>query len=197
MLKRLVSLLLIVSIFIAVPLISVELFRNKAPSPSKKSAPKSRTEILTAQLAAEFSEDYCDEALEAIAIVLNSNYDAKNPAVSDRREAQISRQAFLKKYTNGELYYSKLENIVAKTNGKTLKYCGETVYIPLTELSAGYTVPSKDYPYLKAAPSPWDVLEKSVGKNTAQTAVSLNGINELCKSGLSAAQALRHYIDYD
>lgn len=177
--NKIIGFLLILLILVGVPMINL----NKSEVTKAVSAivtPKGNEIKLIAQKTARtVNKDYCEEAVKAIIIILNSNYKCDKSMFSEDTNAE--------KLDN----YSKIEKLTEKMSGKRIKINKKAVAVPYFKYSAGYTQPSKKYPYIKSAASPWD--SKQNEGNTV--GVSLNGINELCKKGLDYKEALRWYLN--
>lgn len=189
--KKITGLLLILAIMAAIPLVfsknnikidTKKIFQNKT---SKKN------ELISSAAAYYFRESYSDETLNALILILNSNYKGGKLSKNER----ISKKDFLKKYKNGSIYYSKIENKVKKLSDRYITYKNKAVYIPLFNLSKGYTEKIKKYPYLKTCACPWDVQAKGFNKKSESIGISLNSLNALCKNGESCEKALEHFLD--
>ena len=149
-------------------------------------------EILVGLTAAICNEKFCDEAIKAIAILINTDYMV-NPEYFDLENKTV----YLSKdeLDNSEKeYYSKVENIVKSMSKETLTVKNEKVFIPYSQLSCGYTLDSKDCEYITSVASPWDCFSQDYDENIECIGVSINGINYLCQSGASAEQALKWYL---
>ena len=72
----------------------------------------------------------------------------------------MSKADFIKKYKDGEKYYSNIEKSVKELSDNYITYKNKPVYVPCFKTSKGYTEKDKEYPYLKAAACPWDRLKK-------------------------------------
>jgi hypothetical protein len=146
----------------------------------KKSSDK---EILYGIVANNYKNEYCDETLKVMSIILYTNYKYNSKDIN-----KINEKDFIKKY--GEKKYTKLKSTVDSVYGKYLTYKGKIKYIPYFYKSCGYTKSSKKYPYIKEVASPWD---NSKSKNTV--GISFNGINQLCKNGCNYQEALQWYTN--
>lgn len=151
-------------------------------------------EILVGLTAAVCNGNFCDEAIKAIAILLNTDYKAN----SDNFDLE-NKEVYLSKDTldNSEKeYYSKVENIVNSMDKKTLTLGNEKVFIPYSDISCGYTLDSEDCEYITSVASPWDCFSQEYDENAECIGVSVNGINCLCQNGASAEQALKWYLPH-
>lgn len=157
----------------------------------KESDKKDKSEILCGLVAAEYKTEFDDAALEAIAILMNTNYTA-NP---DKYDLKDKTKVIFEDYADGELKksYNRIRNAVKKGGEIILKTNNEIKYIPYSISSNGYTVYDKDYSYIRSVASPWDCFS-SVQVSEECVGVSLCGINYLCKNGATAQQALLWYL---
>lgn len=128
------------------------------------------------------NEDFCDEAVKAALSIAQNNY----------RYAKDNNNMSLKNYSDE--FYEKVKNIYNELD-ITLKYRGESVYIPTSSLSDGSTDTDDKYPYMTAVASPWDCLsEDFVYDKEYSCGISMYGINYLCENGLSYKEALEWYL---
>lgn len=183
--KLLIAASLAAALMIAIPLFTV---KNNTFGDIKKifnSKKEVKSDALTEIVAYNFKEDYCDEGLKAITIILNSNYKAGD------KLKRLNKKDFIKKYKNGANYYSKIEKTIKENNGKYITYKGKPARIPYCYISNGKCL--IDYPYIRKTSSPWDLLSKDYTFD-AKSNVSLNSINTLCKNGLSYKESLSRYL---
>lgn len=149
-------------------------------------------EILVGLTSAICNENFSDEAIKAIAILINTDYKA-NPDYFDleNKEVYLSKDEI-----NNSLkeYYSRVERIVNSMDKKTLTADNENFFIPYSQSTCGYTLDSTDCEYITSVASPWDCFSKSYDENSECIGVSINGINYLCKNGAGAEQALKWYL---
>ncbi len=133
---------------------------------------------ITLELA---DEDFCDEALKAVMIIVENNIECNSSAYNKEDKSKFS-----------EDFYQRAEKLYTKAE---LKYMNKRVFVPTSWLSSGFTKEDKDYPYIKSVASPWDCFQKDFvyGKEYAE-GVSLKGIDYLCKEGFSAKEALKWYL---
>lgn len=149
-------------------------------------------EILVGLTATLCNENFSDEAIKAIAILLNTDYEV-NPDYFDLEDKEV----YLSKneIDNSEKeYYLKVEKIVNSMERKSLTVNNEKFFIPFSQSSCGYTLDSKECEYIKSVASPWDSFSKSYDESSQCVGVSINGINYLCNNGASAEQALKWYL---
>lgn len=144
------------------------------------------------KLALEFiEEDFCDESIKAILAIAENNfyYNKENNIKTNYSLKQTEQNVDLEKKAEKLYKESDIELSLNK----------EKVYIPAVNLSSGNTKPHKDYPYIKSVASPWDCIsEEFVYGKDYSAGVSLNGIDYLCKNGMSCKEALSWYLpDFD
>ncbi|MCH5298695.1 MAG: hypothetical protein J1E96_02920 [Ruminococcus sp.] len=189
--KKLIGILLLIAAMMSIPLVTVrngvfsdvkEVFRDNNTNKSEK---------LTELVCASYRDEYCNEAINALAIILNSNYKAEKKKFTDKDF--MNKEEFIKKY--GEDKYSFIEKTVAEFKDKTIKYMKKTVYTPLFYLSDGYTMKSEKYPQLRDCACPWDKLSDEFEECGNINGISMNTVNELCKKGASYKEALRWFIN--
>lgn len=183
--KHITAITLAAIFLIIIPLLTVNFnyFGNrKAGFNSYK---ENKTDYLTGILASEFREDYCEEGLKAVAIILNSNYN------SGVKLNSISKDEFLKKHKNGERYYSKIEKTSEEYGNTIITYKGKPVTVPFSYVTNGDC--QSDYAYIRNTANPRDLINAGYTFDS-EPGVSLNSINELCKRGLSCEEALNRYF---
>lgn len=183
--KRILAAVAALIILIAVPLFSV---KNNVPDDLFKlfcSDSKNSHDIINT-LAYEYREEYSDEALKAIAIILNSNYKA------GKKLKSTNKTDFIKKH--GKDNYSKIEKTIDDVKDICITYKDKPAPVPYCYLSGGNSERSAKHPFIKTAACPWDLLNKEYD-GSHPDAVSLNSINKLCENGYSYAEALAVYID--
>ena len=83
------------------------------------------------------------------------------------------------------IYYSEEE---------ILTLGGKPAAVPCCPSTNGCTEASQTYPYLRAVASPWDAFCAYRDSGQACVGVSLNGLDWLCRHGLSAEEALLWYL---
>lgn len=132
------------------------------------------------QAASLCRDDFCDEALRAVVILQKTNaavsFDQKQ-AGADADAALTARVKFI--------YYSEEE---------ILTLGGKPAAVPCCPSTNGCTEASQTYPYLRAVASPWDAFCAYRDSGQACVGVSLNGLDWLCRHGLSAEEALLWYL---
>ncbi len=131
-------------------------------------------------------EDFCDEGLKAVLSITKNNtlYFETEGKEKDNISAEMYSEEFLQRLRK---IYNEVEI--------NIKYKNETVYIPTSSLSAGFTKEDENYPYLRSVASPWDTFndEFIYGKDYS-TGVSLEGINYLCSNEADYKTALKWYL---
>lgn len=169
-----------------------ELTSNTGKTNNDTNGSNDTNEILVGLTAALCKENLCDEAIKAIAILINTDYEVK-PEYFDLENKEVY-------FSKGGLdnsdreYYSKIESIVNSMDKKTLSVKNEKVFIPYSQISCGYTLDSEDCVYIMSVASPWDCFSQGYDENAECVGVSVSGINYLCQNGASAEQALKWYL---
>ena len=165
---------------------------DKTDSTSKNTS-KSDNEILCGLTVAACKKDYCDEAVKAIAILLNTDYSV-NPDSFDlnNEDVYIEKEGL---DNSGKEFYSRIERIVNSNLELYLTVNNKKVYIPYKKSSCGYTLDSKDCEYIISVASPWDCFSSDYSENSECVGVSLDGVDYLCKNGASAEGALKWYLN--
>lgn len=148
--------------------------------------------LLCALVAAKYKDDYCDDTLKALAIILNTNYKV-NP---DSFKLDDKSICLYEKDANNSVKdaYPKIKECVKSVKEKTLCIESKAFFIPFSLTSNGHTYESPDYNYLFSVASPWDCYQKDYSENTECIGVSINGVNYLCKQGNSYEEALKWYL---
>lgn len=175
--KKIAAFVLLLLVMALIPAVIVCREKPQLKAENGASADNNKPEIV-ALAASMCSDDFCDEAVRAMVILANTDYQSVEP-VNNNSDKEIINLASLYYDSNKELYIQK--------NGK--KYT-----IPYSVLSNGSTAADVDYPYLYPSASPWDCLDSGFDENSSCVGVSLRGVDYLCKHGFSAEQALLHYL---
>lgn len=148
--------------------------------------------VLCGLLAAVYDEDYSDETLKAIAIILNTNYKADKSSFNlNDSKIYISKENADKKIKDN---YDKIEKAVNSAKELYITKNKKHLYIPYSICSNGKTFSSDKYDYIKGVSSPWDCYSKNFSSNNRCEGVSLDGIDYLCKCGETAEEALSWYL---
>lgn len=174
---------------------------NKLTSSTSKTKTETKTEdektdkndeIIIGLTAVLCGENFSEEAIKAIAIMVNTDYEI-NPEYFDLddKEIYLSKEELI---NSDKEYYSKIESIVSSIDKKTLTVKNEKIFIPYSQTSCGYTLDSEDCEYITSVASPWDCFSQDYDENTECIGVSVNGINYLCQNGATAEQALKWYL---
>lgn len=174
---------------------------NKLTSSTSKTKTETKTEdektdkndeIIIGLTAVLCGENFSEEAIKAIAIMINTDYEI-NPEYFDLddKEIYLSKEELI---NSDKEYYSKIESIVSSIDKKTLTVKNEKIFIPYSQTSCGYTLDSEDCEYITSVASPWDCFSQDYDENTECIGVSVNGINYLCQNGATAEQALKWYL---
>ncbi|MCR5653647.1 MAG: hypothetical protein K6F88_07575 [Ruminococcus sp.] len=183
--KHIIALILTSVFLISIPLFTVNINTTKSKKSSFNSDKEIKSGVSTEILAYEFKKEFCEEGLKAVAIILNSNYK------SGVKLNTLSKSNFLKKFTDGERYYSLIEKTIEETGGRYITYKGKPVKIPCSFVTDGKC--DSVYPYLRDTCNPADLINPHYTFNSS-SGVSFNSINKLCKKGLSFEECLDRYF---
>lgn len=170
--------------------------KNRLTSSTRKTINDKKSsdnnEILVGLTTALCNKDFSDEAIKAIAILINTDYEV-NPDYFDleNKDVYLSKDEIDNSLIE---YYSRVESIVNSMDKKTLTTNNENFFIPYSQSSCGYTLDSTDCEYITSVASPWDCFSRSYDESSECIGVSINGINYLCGNGASAEQALKWYL---
>lgn len=124
-------------------------------------------------------DSYSDETIKAIIRIIKTNIAAGTEYKADyNSDTELSKR--INKILNSELELYYIKN----------KLCT----IPFSICSNGNTVSDKQYPYLSPVASPWDCFSSDYSADNSCVGVSLDGVDYLCKNGMSAEHALRWYL---
>ena len=126
-------------------------------------------------------EDYCDEALKAMAIIAKTN-----SKLNGKLRSKVNNNSEIELYNRIKSFCSKIDIIISINNKQT--------EVPVSKCSNGNTASSPDNKHLTAAASPWDCFSPSYSNDAKCVGVSADGIEYLCENGMSAEDALRWYI---
>lgn len=166
--------------------------KNNESVPSDSKNFKYKKELLCGLVAAQYDESYCDETIKAITILMKSNYDAEPQKFDlNNKNMYLSRDeaenSIKEKYSDFEETVNSVSEIKITKDNKTL-------YIPFAKISNGQTIADKEYEYLSPVASPWDCFNVNYESESKCTGVSLCGLDYLCKSGMTAQEALKWYL---
>ena len=149
-------------------------------------------ETLASLVAAQYRDEYNEETLKAIAVIIHTNYKTKPDSFNfDDNDIYISENdadSSLK-----ENYY-KIKTAVDGVYEKTLCQNDKAFYIPYSYLSNGTTKTDEEFPYIQNVASPWDCYSNEYDEDSDCIGISLYGLNYLCKKGYDYASALKWYL---
>lgn len=148
--------------------------------------------LLCGFVAAKYKENYSDETVKAIALIMNTNYKA-NPNAFNIEDKSV---CLFKEKSDDKIkkIYSKFETAVGSVINMSITKNDSLLFIPYSDTSNGFTYCSEKYNYLCSVASPWDCYAKSFNNELKCVGVSLNGVDYLCKNGSSAEDALKWYL---
>lgn len=186
--KKIVALICLLLAMAVLPAIVVG-FSGHSPTANEKaettdSAEKTvdNSDIICKNAAKICSEDFCDEALRAALILVNTNY------IIDKNSVDNSN------FSSSKELISKLKKVYNSVSELYLSENNEVLSIPYSEISNGKTAQSEDYPYLYSVASPWDCFDENYDEDYICVGVSMRGVNYLCENGYSAEDALLWYL---
>lgn len=166
----------------ALPLGMIANGAKQSANEARLSAPQqSENEEACLKNAAALCDDsFSDEAVKAMAIVARTNCLCGAEAADDSIDTSS------KLYGRIEKYY--------RSENTLLLYNNKPVAVPAEKCSNGFTKPSPKQEYIAAVASPWDCFCKDFSPSVSCSGVSANGLDYLCKKGLSAEEALKWYL---
>lgn len=203
--KKILACTLLLVLMALLPFTAVKCSTSGSKSESKLTSSTGKTNndtkesdksnaILVGLTAAVCNENFCDEAIKAIAILLNTDYEVNPDKFDlDNKEVYFSKDEL---DNSKKEYYSKIESIVNSMDKKNLSVKEEKVFIPYSQISCGYTLDSEYCMYIMSVASPWDCFSQDYDEKAECIGVSVNGINYLCQNGASAEQALKWYLPH-
>ncbi len=189
--RKLIGLLLILAIMASVPIINSGYKIKKDTNTLLNQHKMTKEEIIVGVAANNFRKHYDNETIKALILILNTNYKANKINNKDI----LSKDDFIKKYKNGQEYYSNIENTVKEMSDQYITYKNKAVYIPYFKISKGCTEEDKKYPYLKSSACPWDCLKEDFKPESKSVGVSINSLNEICKQGADYKKALTYFVN--
>lgn len=148
--------------------------------------------ILCGLVAAQYKDDYSEETMKAIAVIIINNYKV-NPDSFDLDDKEVY---IAEKDADSSLkeIYPIIIKCINSAKEISVKFNSEEEYIPFSDTSNGMTNKDNSYEYLISVASPWDCYNENYDENTECVGVSLNGVDYLCKNGSSAVDALKWYL---
>ncbi len=152
--------------------------KEPAPSPS---AAVSKEETGALNALSLCRENFDDETIKAVCILQRTNIRAGDTEV---KTADYPSET--------ELY--KRVKAIYNANKEILCYQNQTVTLPCSPCSGGFTEAAEEMPYLSAVASPWDCKSDLYDAEIHCRGVSISGVQYLCSQGLSAEEALLWYL---
>lgn len=151
-----------------------------------------KDKVLCGLVAALYKSDYSVETIKAIAILLKNDFSLE-PDSYDLSDSSVCLYMENADNSTKEIY-PQIEKIISSLEELSIYYNGKNVYVPYSETSNGNTVYNEKYSYISAVASPWDCFSKEFDKQARCVGVSINGLDYLCKNGMSAKEALSWYL---
>lgn len=143
-------------------------------------------------VAALYKSDYSAETIRAIAILLNNDY-CLQPDKFDLSNAEVCIYRENADNSIKEIY-PQIETIVSSATDLLIYSNEKNVYVPYSPISNGNTVSDENSDYIISVASPWDCFSEDYDNKAECSGVSIEGLNYLCKNGMSAEEALNWYL---
>jgi len=162
---------------------------NKIQSHSNSSTlDESEIEYIICDAMTYIDSKTSTEAKKAFLAISKNNYIY-------RKENNITTEDLnISKYSDELLM--ELTELINETN-ISLTHNGDVKFIPISEITPGYTISDEKYPYLPAVASPWDTFSPQYNSNQDfLCGISAYGIKYLCQKGERCTAALRWYLPY-
>lgn len=161
---------------------------------SNKISKPDKDKVLCGLVAALYKNDYSAETIMAIAILLKNDYSVK-PESFDLSDSNVCLYSENADNSTKEIY-PQIEKIISSLKELSI-YCDDKkIYVPYSEISNGNTIYDEQYSYVSSVASPWDCFSKEYNEKAKCVGVSINGLDYLCKNGMSAEEALSWYLPY-
>lgn len=164
----------------------------KAKNNSNKENNSDEDKVLCGLVAAIYKNDYSTETIKAITILLNNNYSV-SPNEFDLNDGSVCLYFESADNSIREIY-PQIKKIVSDSKVLSIYFDNKKQFVPYSQTSNGYTVYNEKYDYISSVASPWDCFSEEYDKNAECNGVSIDGLNYLCKNGMSAEDALRWYL---
>ena len=175
------KILMIILFFVLMAAIPLCFIANNATQNGMIDQKSEKPDPYISYVAELCDEDYCDEALKAMAVIAKTN-----SRLGGKLRSKTNNNSDLELYKRIKSLSSK-ENIIISIDNKQTE-------IPVSKCSNGNTASSPDNKHLTAAASPWDCFSPSYSNDAKCVGVSADGLEYLCENGMSAEDALRWYI---
>ena len=175
------KILMIILFFVLMAAIPLCFIANNATQNGMIDQKSEKPDPYISYVAELCDEDYCDEALKAMAIIAKTN-----SRLGGKLRSKTNNNSDLELYKRIKSLSSK-ENIIISIDNKQTE-------IPVSKCSNGNTVAPSESSGLTAVASPWDHFSPNFDPEAECVGVSADGIDYLCKNGMSAEDALRWYL---
>lgn len=151
-----------------------------------------KDKVLCGLVAALYKNDYSAETIKAITILLNNDYSLE-PDKFDLSDSSVC--LYIENADNSiKEIYPQIKKIVSSSKELLIYYDSKNVFVPYSEISNGNTIYNESYSYISPVASPWDCFSKEYDENSECAGVSIEGLDYLCKNGMSAEDALNWYL---
>lgn len=143
---------------------------------NSEGAAKHKDTDLCAAVCSVCRDDYCDEAVAAACCIIRTNSRCGKQEKAD--------------YDSDTELYKRVKRIF--DSSKELLYQNNALLsVPYAPCSNGSTFPSGKQ---ASVASPWDCLSPRYSAQNQCTGVSLDGVDYLCKNGLTQKEAVKWYL---
>lgn len=152
----------------------------------------SEDNVLCGLVSALCEKDYSSETIKAISILLNNDYSLE----PDKFDLSNPDTCLYVENADNDIkeIYAEIEKAVSSSKNLLIYYNDKNVFIPYSKISNGNTVSDENYNYISPVASPWDCFSDYLDRNAECIGVSIEGIDYLCKNGMSAEEALSWYL---
>lgn len=164
----------------------------KKDTEDNKRSVSSEDKVLCGLVAALCKNEYSAETIKAISILINNDYSL-NPEKFDLNNSDICVYIENADSQIKEIY-PHIEEAVSSSKKLLIYYNNKNVFVPYSKVSNGNTVFDDNYNYISPVASPWDCFSKEFEKNSECVGVSIEGLDYLCKNGMSAEETLCWYL---
>lgn len=165
------AVLLLVMALIPAAVVGLTNSRNDVPA----AQPDENTDRGVRFAASLCDDDFCDEAIRAMVILANTDYQ-EGIDFDDNSSKELYNRV-------SDIYHAN----------RTSRIVSEEP-VPYAKISNGKTLGDPQMPQLCPVASPWDCIDASADSSAQCVGISLKGVNYLCRQGYSAEEALLHYL---
>lgn len=147
-------------------------------------------------IAAQYNEDWNDEMLDAVSVLIKTGYSVSPDQFDlENRSVYMTEQNRKDKWkARYAEYTARIANSISQTKNLYICYNNKPVYTPYFASSKGYTEKSDTYEHLISVASPWDQFSAVKNQTDSMAGVCLNGLQFLTDQGENAENALLWYL---